>query len=66
MVVTPSWDAVIACAERLALNHTPRLGSRAMDIMHVASALQLEVAEFLSFDENQRRLALAEGLIAVP
>jgi predicted nucleic acid-binding protein len=39
-----------------------RQGHRGFDILHVAAALQLQAAEFLTFDANQRRLANAEGL----
>lgn len=33
-----------------------------MDILHLAAALELGVTDFLSFDENQCRVAEAEGL----
>jgi len=42
--------------------HTPRLGCRTMDILHVACALQLSPDRFLSFDTRQRNLAEAVGL----
>lgn len=54
------WDTVVTRAELLAINHTPRHGARAMDILHLASALQLGATELLSFDENQRSVAQAE------
>ena len=56
------WDGVIREAERLAVNHTPRHGARALDILHIATARQLGANEFLTFDTNQRRIAEAEGL----
>ena len=34
-----------------------------MDILNVATALELGAREFLTFDENQKRLAEAEGLV---
>ena len=34
-----------------------------MDILHVATALELGVKEFLTFDGNQKKLAEAEGLV---
>jgi predicted nucleic acid-binding protein len=37
-----------------------------MDILHVATAQQIRSTELLSFDENQRRVAEAEGLAASP
>ena len=65
-VAMPDWEGVVTRAERLALEHTPRHGARAMDILHLAFALQLGATELLSFDENQRRVALAEGLALAP
>jgi predicted nucleic acid-binding protein len=35
---------------------------RAFDILHVAAAVHLGADEFLTFDSNQRKLALAAGL----
>jgi len=37
-------------------------GHRSFDILHVAAALTIDAKQFLTFDENQRRLAEAEGL----
>lgn len=64
-VVPASWAQVHALAERLSSHHTETGGHRAMDILHVAAALELGATGFLTFDRNQRRLAEAEGL-AVP
>lgn len=50
-------------AKRLSATHTLLQGHRGFDILHVAAALQLQAAEFLTFDANQRRLASAEGLL---
>lgn len=61
-VASTDWETVVTRAERLALDHTPRHGARAMDIVHLAFALQLAATELLSFDANQRRVAEAEGL----
>ena len=65
-VASSEWEGVVTRAEKLALDHTPRHGARAMDILHLAFALQLGATELLSFDDNQRRLAQAEGLAASP
>ena len=56
------WADVHQRAERVSLQHTRSGGHRAMDILHVATALQLGATEFLTFDANQKRLAEAEGL----
>lgn len=42
--------------------HTQSLGCRSLDILHVASALQLEARTFVTFDERQRELAFRAGL----
>jgi predicted nucleic acid-binding protein len=65
-IASSEWEGVVARAEKLALDHTPRHGARAMDILHLAFALQLGATELLSFDENQRRVAQAEGLATSP
>lgn len=57
------WSAVHQRAEALSSAHTIAAGHRLADILHVATALQLGVTEFLTFDANQKRLAEAEGLV---
>ncbi len=57
------WPAVHQRAEALSSAHTLAAGHRLADILHVAAALQLGAAEFLTFDTNQRKLAEAEGLV---
>jgi predicted nucleic acid-binding protein len=49
-------------AKLIAQKHTPRLGTRTLDLLHVASALELEADTFLTFDHRQNELAKAEGL----
>jgi len=49
------------CAE-LARRHGPRLGVRALDSLHVASALKLKAEQFWTFDEKQGKLAKVAGL----
>jgi predicted nucleic acid-binding protein len=60
--VTLDMDAVIARATQLSSAHTERLGARAIDLLHVASALTLESELFLTTDERQAQLAKAERL----
>jgi predicted nucleic acid-binding protein len=61
-MIHPDWETVIIEAERLTLSHTQRSGARAVDILHVATALLFGITEFLTFDGQQRRIAEAEGL----
>jgi predicted nucleic acid-binding protein len=49
-------------AVRISQKRTAHYGVRALDLLHVASALELKVPAFLTFDKRQRALALAEGL----
>ena len=65
VVVPVDWPDVASIAERLSAQHTWTEGCRGFDILHVATALHLGAAEFLTFDGGQKQLAQAEGL-AVP
>ncbi len=62
-VVPVDWSEVHQIAERLSDRYTEAEGHRLMDILHVATAVHLGAAEFLTFDENQKRLAEAEGMV---
>jgi len=53
-------------ALQISRRRTPRLGTRTLDILHVASALELKAEMFYTFDRNQARLARAEGLLVTP
>lgn len=64
--VTLDMDAALSQAAKLAAAHTERMGTRAIDLLHVASALTLESELFLTTDQRQARLAKAEGLKVVP
>lgn len=67
LIPTPcDWVSVHARAERLSFERTAKSGHRAMDLLHVASALVLGAADFLTFDQNQGRLAFALGLTVKP
>ena len=59
---TPLSPAVFDTAKRIARKRTPRLGTRTLDVLHVASALVLHAEAFYTFDRNQAKLAKAEGL----
>src|SRR2546428_705719 len=55
--MTVNWVPVWRMAARWAASHTAAIGSRSLDILHVALARKLAAAEFLSFDTRQRTLA---------
>ena len=58
----PLPAGVFERAAEIALERTARLGTRTLDILHVASASILQADTFYSFDRNQKRLARIEGL----
>lgn len=61
-----AWPAVFAEAETLSAVHTERLGTRGMDILHVAVALVIGAQDFLTFDTRQKALAVKAGLKVKP
>ena len=60
--IVPISAATFASARRIARTHTRLLGTRALDVLHVASALTLRANSFCTFDKNQARLAAALAL----
>ena len=56
------WRAALRRAGDLSRKHTPAVGCRSLDVLHVASALELELTHFLTFDRRQRVLAKAAGM----
>jgi predicted nucleic acid-binding protein len=67
LALTPcDWAAVHAKAGRLSSERTSKAGHRTMDLLHVASALTLGAADFLTFDQNQAELASSTGLTVKP
>lgn len=54
-------NAFELCAE-LARRHGAKLGTRTLDTLHVACALELKAERFWTFDDRQAKLARAEGL----
>jgi predicted nucleic acid-binding protein len=62
LAMKPLSEGVYAQARRLASKWTPKLGTRTLDIVHVASAVVLKADSFHTFDGRQKRLARAVGL----
>ena len=61
------WRSALNRATELSREHTPSLGCRSLDILHVASALELALPNFLTFDLRQKKLAKAVGMkVIVP
>ncbi len=57
-----SQSNVLIETERLSARHSEKLGTRSLDILHVAMAVVLGCERFLSFDSRQVKLARAAGL----
>jgi predicted nucleic acid-binding protein len=58
----PFPDGAFARAKALALTLTPTIGVRALDLLHVAAAIELGVNALYTFDLKQHRTAQAAGL----
>ena len=56
------WPDIFKYALDLSRNHTTNIGSRSLDILHVALALSIKADRFLTFDEKQSKLAHLAGL----
>jgi len=56
------WRAALQRSADLSREHTAALGCRTLDVLHVASALELGLPRFLTFDARQSLLARAAGL----
>lgn len=57
-----AWERAAA----LARDRSAAFGTRALDILHVASALLFKPDVFFTFDKRQSQLAKAEGLRVLP
>ena len=64
-VINPDWSEVLLEAIKISKRSSHTIGTRSLDIMHVASADILSCDTFLTNDKRQLSLALAIGLNAV-
>lgn len=55
--VHPKWGSVFHHSLEISDQNTPAVGSRSLDILHVAIALTLGCDRFITFDDRQIRLA---------
>jgi predicted nucleic acid-binding protein len=61
------WRAAFNRACDLSRRFSRTLGTRTLDVLHVASALELGLRAFLTFDHRQQKLARAAGLrVTIP
>lgn len=59
-------SAVFIRATALSAKHSAKLGTRSLDILHVATALQAGCEHFSTLDTRQRKLAASEGMRVNP
>lgn len=60
--VSPPLPDVMTEAERLSALYSEKIGTRSLDILHVAAALVTASQVFITFDKRQAALAKAAGL----
>jgi predicted nucleic acid-binding protein len=56
------WRHALDRTAELSREHTIKLGTRALDVLHVASALELGARTFVTYHARQAALAQAVGL----
>jgi predicted nucleic acid-binding protein len=56
------WRATLKRAAELSRAHTRSLGTRSLDVLHVASAIELGFRGFVTFDVRQQNLVKEVGL----
>jgi len=56
------WRATLNRAADISRRYTPQLGCRSLDVIHVATALELRLRTVLTFDRRQQQLVRAVGL----
>jgi predicted nucleic acid-binding protein len=57
-----NWSDVFTRSLALSKIHTKTIGSRSLDVIHVASALSMGADKFFTFDEKQSKLAASANL----
>lgn len=62
VLVDVLWRATLRRAVGISREHTPRFGCRTLDVLHVATALELGLRSMVTFDRRQQQLARAAGL----
>jgi len=61
-LVDALWRRMLDLAAELSQEHTAKLGTRTLDVLHVASAVALGAQRFVTYDIRQAALAKAVGL----
>jgi hypothetical protein len=63
LAIRPISEAMFNEAKRLSSRWSAKLGTRSLDILQVAAAVVLEANSFHTFDDRQKKLAKAAGLV---
>jgi predicted nucleic acid-binding protein len=58
----PDWQVILAIAGDLSIAHTKKYLTRSLDLLHVATALDLKCEKFVSGDRRQLKAARAAKL----
>lgn len=62
LLVDVPWRQPFERAAELSHAHTPKLGTRTLDVLHVASALLLQSRTLVTYDDRQAALARVVGM----
>jgi predicted nucleic acid-binding protein len=65
-IIAVDHAAVLTRTLALTQKHTATTGTRSLDLIHIASSLEMSASDFLSFDNRQRQAASVEGLNVMP
>ena len=60
--ISLDWPEIFHQAEQLSAAHVERIGTRSLDVLHVAAAVTLGATTFCTFDKRQTAFASAVGL----
>ena len=61
-----NWTPIYRAAAQWAALHSPVIGCRSLDVLHVTLAKKLGMHEFFTFDVRQKSLALALAMTVKP
>lgn len=61
-----SWDTVFRYGTRLSSGFSAVIGTRSLNILHVAAAASIRAKHIVTFDTRQRALALRAGFHVAP
>jgi predicted nucleic acid-binding protein len=61
-----NWGPIYRAAAQWASVHSPTIGCRSLDVLHVTLAKKLNTVEFFTFDARQKALAVALGITVKP